>query len=351
MAQQRILMIRPCCIGDVILMTPALKAIRRAYPDAHISVAVGGWSRKAIEHHPAIDAILNTGNAALPVKSLPGFLSFARQLRAGRYDKIFSFVRSPLMSLAVMLSGCPYRAGIDSNGRGFGYTIRAKIDPTDARHEAEVYLDVVRAAGIDTDDCYANLPVSDTAQQKIKTILQAKNISTPYIVVNPAGGSNPGMLMHNKRWLPQNFAMVADTLHQETGAAIILLAGPDDGAILQAVQQSMQTPPHIFQGTLNFQEIGALAAGAMLYLGNDTGLTHIAAAAGAKTAMILGPSDPVRYAPYTPDSIALWKPVALNTGGVAYSNNQSEWDWERDGISIDDVLMRLRAFLENSLSI
>ena len=124
-------------------------ALRQAYPDAHITWAVGGWSRRAIEHHPAIDAILDTGDAALPVKSVGGFWRFVRQLRAGNFDLAVSLVRSPLMSAAIWLSNIPQRAGLDSNGRGFGYTIRAKVNPTEAQHEAEIYLSVIAAMGFD----------------------------------------------------------------------------------------------------------------------------------------------------------------------------------------------------------
>jgi ADP-heptose:LPS heptosyltransferase len=110
------------------------------------------------------------------------------------------------------------------------------------------------------------------------------------------------------------------------------------------VQQQLTYPAVEFAGNLSFPQIGALAAGALLYLGNDTGLTHLAAASGGRTVMILGPSDPARYAPFTPDSLALWKPVTLRAGGVAAAD-VSNWDWERDGIAPEDVLARVRDWL------
>ena len=88
-----------------------------------------------------------------------------------------------------------------------------------------------------------------------------------------------------------------------------------------------------FVGDLTFAEIAALANESILYLGNDTGLTHLAAAAGAKTVMILGPSDPQRYAPYAPRALALWKPAAVLRGGVA-AGSPADWDWSRDGIGV-----------------
>ncbi|MEP6987604.1 MAG: hypothetical protein ABI970_18515, partial [Chloroflexota bacterium] len=199
---KRIVLILPCCIGDVILATATLMALRRAYPQAHITWAVGTWSKGVIEHHPLLDAVLDTGSQALPVKSISGFYQFVRQIRAGHFDLAVSLVRSPLMSAAVALSGIPYRAGLDSAGRGFGYNIRAKIDPNQPRHEADIYLDVPRALGLDVSGCIANVPVTAENVASVKGILEQAGITSPFIVINPTGGHNPGMTMDSKRWPP-----------------------------------------------------------------------------------------------------------------------------------------------------
>ena len=91
-------------------------------------------------------------------------------------------------------------------------------------------------------------------------------------------------------------------------------------------------------------EIAALARLSHLYVGNDTGLTHLAAAAGARTVMILGPSDPARYAPFSPTSIALWKPTPLPSSGVS-SGAPVHWNWARDGITVDEAERAMVEFL------
>jgi len=337
---QRIVLILPCCIGDVVLATATLQALRRAYPQASITWAVGSWSKPAIEHHPLLDAVIDTGSEALPVKSLSGMLRFVRQLRAGQFDLAVSLVRSPLMSLAVLLSGIPHRAGLDSGGRGFGYTIRAKIDPNVPRHEAEIYLDVARALGIDTTNCRANIPVTDADRASILARLRSMVADGAYVVINPAGGRNPGMVLDVKRWPAPNFAALANRF----GLPVVLIGGKGDEALIEAVKAALSVPSLSFVGQLSFGEIAALAREARLYVGNDTGLTHLAAAAGAKTVMILGPSDPQRYAPFADDALALWKPAAIQRGGVA-AGAPRDWDWARDGISVDDAEANIRAWL------
>lgn len=339
---RRLVLIRPCCIGDVVLATATLRAFRRAYPETHITWAVSSWAQRAIAHHPDIDAFLDTGSAALPVKSVGGFIRFVRQLRAGRFDMAVSLVRSPLMSAAVRLSGIPVRVGLDSAGRGFGYNIRAPIDPKQPRHEAHIYLDTARVLDIDTTDCYVNIPVLDDDRQAVRETLQAKGITGDYLVIHPGGGSNPGMVMDSKRWPPANYAALAQALTGQLNVQVILLAGPDDNAIIDAVQAHLDTPIPALIGEMDVGEVGALALESRLYIGNDTGLTHLAAAAGAKTVMILGPSDPARYAPFAPDSLALWKPVTLE-GGVS-EGVRRVWDWSRDGIGIDEVVEQVLKF-------
>ena len=337
---KRILLVLPCCIGDVVLATAALQALRRAYPDAHITWAVGAWSKPAIEGHPLLDAIVDTGPGALPVRTPGGMWRFVRQLRAGRYDLLVSLVRSPLMSIAARLSGIPNRAGIDSAGRGFGYTVRAPIDPNTPRHEAEIYLDVVRALGVDTQDCYANVPVPGDA----RGLMARRGITGPYIVVNPAGGRNPGMTMDVKRYPPASLAALTERLARRLSARPVLLAGPGDAEIVTAVQAALNIESTALVGELSFGEIAASAAEARLYVGNDTGLTHYAAAAGAHTVMIMGPSDPARYAPYTLNAMALWKTAELPRGGVA-AGVPHAFDWTRDGISVDEAEARILSWL------
>lgn len=324
------------------MATAALKALRRGYPAAHITWAIGSWSKPVIENHALLNAVLDTGPLALPVKSPAGLVQMVRRLRAGRFDLAVSLVRSPLMSLAVRLSGIPLRAGLDSAGRGFGYNLRAPIDPNEIRHEAEIYLDVPRALGLDTRDCFTNIPVDESRWPAVERKL---GFESPYFIINPAGGRNPGMVMDAKRWPPPDFAALADRLAVQLNAHLVLLGGPNDGDIIRAVQDHLNTSATPLIGELSFAEIALLANRAILYVGNDTGLTHLAAAAGAPTAAIFGPSDPKRYAPFAPNAITLWKPTQVQQAGVV-AGTPADWDWERDGIRVDEAEQQLLAFLK-----
>jgi heptosyltransferase-2/heptosyltransferase-3 len=344
-APKRVALILPCCIGDVVMATPTLQALRRAYPNAHITWCVGSWSKAAIEMHPALNTVIDTGAAALPVKSWGGFWRFVEQLRSCYFDLAVSLVRSPLMSLALWLAGIPHRAGLDSDGRGFGYSVRAPIDPLAERHEADIYLDVPRALGLDVSGLWASCPPTPNDLRAAHAALAAHGLADrPVVLVNPAGGQNPGMVMDSKRYPAASMAFLAERTAERLQATVMVVAGPNDGALAAQLQAHLSTPAPALVGVLTLRQIAALASLSRLYLGNDTGLTHLAAAAGAPTVMVMGPTSPKRYAPYTPDSLALWKPVALARAGVA-AGNTPDWDWARDGIAPTEALAQILAWL------
>ena len=340
----RIVFIRPCCIGDVVMATPALTALRETFPEAHITWAVGTWSKAAISDHPALDALLDTGPAANPCRNLGEFRYFVGLLRAGAFDLAVSLSRSPLMSLAVWLSGIPLRAGLDSAGRGFGYNLRVPVDPARRQHESEIYLRVIRAIAGQDLQAYANVPVCPSAEAAIISRLEAQSVTRPFIVAHPGGGKNPGMTMASKRYPPAQLATLLDAVTAARPADLILLGGPGDKDIVAAVAEKLDRPVIEWVGELTFAEIAALAVGAMCYIGNDSGLTHLAAAAGATTVMMMGPSDPQRYAPYTANHLVLWKPSALTNGGV-HRADARDWNWQRDGFSLDEAVAQILAFL------
>ncbi len=340
---RRIVLILTCCIGDVIMGTATLAALRRAYPNAQITWAVSGWSKAAIAHHNLLNGLIDTGPEAVPARTPAGFIRLLRQLRAGQFDLSVSLTRSVYMSAAALLSGIPNRAGLDSVGLGFGYTVRAPIDPKIARLEGDVYLDAARALGLDVRNCWANVPVDATDAEQVRGLLAGQGLAGPYLVVNPAGGRNPGMVLDIKRYPPDSLAELTNRLAARLKLAVVVIGGPGDTPLVEQVSVRLSGPHASFSGTLSFGEIAALAHASAVYIGNDTGLTHLAAAAGARTVMIFGPSDPARYAPFVPDALAVWRPVALK-GGVS-AGAPPDWRWPRDGISVDEAEAQIIAYL------
>lgn len=300
-----LVVIKPCCGGDVLLSTPLLAALRHAYPKARIDYAVGPWSRPMLDNNPNIDGMLDCGPVGGGSYSWAEYRALVAQLRDGGYQAAMVLDRSPLISLLPYFAGIRHRAGLDSQGRGFSLTLRVAVERL--RHEAETYLDVARALGIFVAEPKLEFYPRPEDEQNVADFLSSLgNVSRRLVAIHPAGGKNPGMELASKRWPAERFAAVGDLLQRETAIQVVLIGGRGDEGIAQAVAGSMKEKALNLAGQLNWGETGALFKRCGLFIGNDTGAMHLARAVGTPTVAVFGPSDPRIYGPLGPESIALW---------------------------------------------
>ena len=290
----RILVIKPCCLGDVLMTTPVLAALRARFPRADIDYAVGRHAAPAITGHPEVRRLVDAGpGAGRGVRNLLGLL---RRMRAGRYDLCLVLERSPLFTILPWLAGIPARAGIDSGGRGFALNTRVPWD--ESLHEADLYLSVAAALGCPIEGHGLRFEPGPDAVAQVERMWVEQGLHGPLVAIAPGGGTNPGMDLPEKRWLPERFAAVADRLHAEHGATIAVLGGPLDRAACEAMRAAMRAPSLDLCGSAPFAERGALLLRCALYVGNDSGPTHLAVAVGCPTVAIFGPTDVGLYGPY-----------------------------------------------------
>jgi len=296
------------------MATPVIAALRQAFPRARIEFAVGGWSRAMVENNPHLDGLVDCGPVGSSSRySWREYLDLVRRIRAGRYEACFVLDRSPLISLLPYLGGVPQRVGLDSRGRGFSLTVG--LPAVGLHHEAELYLDTVRAVGIKVNEPRLEFyPAGEDRRHVTEMVNKCQGAisQVPLIVIHPAGGSNPGMILSAKRWPPQRFAALADRLVEERGAQVLLVGGPDDSPIAAVIKEAMRQKPWDLTGQLTLGQLGALLERCDLFIGHDTGAMHLAVAMGTPVVAIFGPSDPRMYGPYGENSVALWHDVGCN---------------------------------------
>lgn len=300
-----ILIVKPCCLGDVLLTTPLVATIRASFPQALITYAVGSWSRPMVATNAHVDAAIT-----LPDRWTPGaFLATLRELRRRRFDLVFVPERSPRYTILVWLAGIPVRIGLDSQGRGFAYTQRVPVTSI-VMHEADLYSRLAEAAGLPQPPKRLFFFPDPPAVQRAAQRIAALGVSTGLLIVlHPGGGQNPGMTLHRKRWLPARWALVADELRQRHAATIVLVGGPGDEAAVTAVATAMREPATTIVQRWDWGELGALIQQADLFLGHDTGMMHLATAVGTPTVAVFGPSDPQVYGPYSDRATVVWRPT------------------------------------------
>jgi lipopolysaccharide heptosyltransferase II len=326
LAAARILILKPCCLGDIIFATPLLRELRRSLPDAYLAVAVGAHARPGLAGHPAVDELIDTGPIGSGRLRPRAFLALARYLQARQFDACFVLERSALLIMLPWLAGIPIRVGIDSGGRGFSLTVAVSARP--ARPESELYLDLLRVLGGRPQSGTLEYHPSPAANQQIERLVNEQIGSRPFVILHCAGGVNPGMALVRKRWPAENFARLASRV-LAAGAAIVLVGAREDRPTAERVRADLAalgngtTADGVIDlvGALNLDELAALARRAVVYVGNDSGPSHLVEAAGARVVMLFGPSDPIVYGPRGRNAIAitagLWCSPCFIDGRVA----------------------------------
>lgn len=280
--QARLVVVKPCCLGDLLLATPAIAALRRAFPRAHLTVATSEWSRPVFDGSPDADAVIEIPAV---VREPGAFVDLIRRLRRGRYDAAVVLDRSPLVALAAFLAGIQVRAGLDSGGRGFSLTHAVSTSPL--RHEAALYVDAVRAIAPHAGMPGLRFSLMDGDQAWAR---EALGSGGPWVALHPGGGVNPGSELTGKRWAVERFQRIAERL-LKTGVGVVVVGGPGEGVPTPGVLD--------LTGRTTFGQLAAVLRECRLFVGNDTGPMHLAVATGTPVVAIFGPSSPVVYGPWS----------------------------------------------------
>lgn len=296
----RILILRADGIGDVLNSTPAISALRNAYRAARISVVVRPPGAEILRLNSHIDEVqIYDVNGAH--KDLMGKLRFAKQLRMENYDLAVVLYNSSQSNLMAYLSRAPYRVGRKSERKGFSFTLTSAVafrDPKGTKHEIDRNMDVVRLAGAKAGTRELVLSLSDREKAWACDYIRRSEVRSS----QPLVGIHPGGTSFDKLWPAENFARVANSLMQEFGAQIILFSGPGEDALARDIEAAMAHAPIPAAG-LQLRQFAALTEKCSLFLCNDSGPMHIAAALQVPTVAIFGSTDHVRWRPYSDNSI------------------------------------------------
>ena len=301
---RRILFIKPSSLGDIVHAMPAFSALRRTYPSAQITWLVKRQWSNLVARVEGIDRVLPVGSG------LGGWLAEVPALRAQRFDvavDLQGLFRSAAMG---WLSGARERIGFANarEGSPWFYT-RAVPVPTTELHAVDRYLLVAQTMGAKAGERVEfkfRIPQSD--REEVDRLLTQAGV-TPgmnWLAVNVSAR------WPTKRWPVASFAATADRIQEEGLGRVVFVGGPDDRADVAAVKASMKTPAIDMAGATTVGLLPALLARAALFLTNDSGPMHIAAAVGTPVVALFGPTSAVRTGPYGPGHRVLAGQVACS---------------------------------------
>ncbi len=294
---RRILLVRLRSIGDAVLTTPTITALRRFLPDAQIDILLEDWVAPVLKGFPGLDNIITFSPG-----DVLGRFKTIRKLRRNNYDVIYNLHGGTTSTFLTWLAGSKHKVGFGHYRYGFLYD-HLSIPALDFwksadLHSAEQQLALIGWTGVPVSDHpKTSLTVSAAADLTIIERLKNAGVSRGAALAL----FHPAAAFSSKQWAAEKFARVAEYLSAK-GFAVVAVAAADEEGVLRALREAARELANVSISTfsdLSLPEITALAARSSLFVGNDSGIAHIAAAVGTRCVVIFGSSNIVHWRPYT----------------------------------------------------
>ncbi len=279
-APRSILVVQLRRLGDVILTTPALEALKKKYPDAKLDFLVEAPGAEAVAGLPAIDELL-VYDAEGPVQAL----SWALKIRARKYDWVIDFLANPRTALLTALSGAKVKAGPAHVARRWAYNVKM-IQSPQACYAALEKVRWLSALGVSPDDAPA-LP---------RLMLAPR----PAVIGNIVGLVPPSR-KETRRWPAPSYARLGRLLRDKHGCELKVFWGPGEKDLADEVVRGIGAGAKAIPETRSIGDLARELASCRVVVGNCAGPKHVALALGVPTVTIHGSSDPAVWTPVHPE--------------------------------------------------
>jgi len=297
-----ILIVKLSAIGDVVHTLPSLAALRKLYPDAHITWVIEKDSADIIEGHPYLDRIIvsrrkswvgNLKRLHEVRKTIDEIASFIATLRDRKYDLVVDFHGLLKSSLIVFLSGGRRKLGYDSMQELSGLFLDEKIYEDMDKHAVDRYLDLPCHLGADIGKPEFAIHIGEENRNRVDSLLKESGIGVEdsFVSVNPVA------FWDTKLWENGKFARLCDRITEELKMKVVFTAGRNQKTV-KRIRSLMKFPSVNLAGRTTLRDLAYLYALSTLVITTDSGPMHISAAVGTPTVALFGPTDPARTGPY-----------------------------------------------------
>ena len=256
-----------------MLSTAVIQPLRKHFPNAHITFLVGPRAFDLLDTDPNIDATFVYDNRDEHT-GWKGRLRLIKTLRREKFDLVVN-LRDSLMA------------------RCIGAEHWGMIRGASNRHAVTRYLEVLQRQGVDTTNDHPLLELSEAERTTAHDFLMASGLASERLLI----GIHPGGNWEYKLWDGKHYAKVASILSEKLNATILLFAGPNERELQTQVAEMMDVPPILVE-TGDLRHLAALISACDVYIGNDTGPMHIAAAMGTPVIALFGSTNHIRSGPY-----------------------------------------------------
>ncbi len=286
-------------LGDVVLSLPALRGLRERFPNARITVAVGKPGAEVIKLSGYSDATMEVDRVALrdgpKLVSAARILKFVSQVRKAKFDFVIDLHSLSETNLLGFFSGAQHRLYSRRPGRSLDYLANFKPQPPQedaSKHLVDRYLDVLKPLGITNTSRIPYLKTRIADEAAVERLLKKEkaNIGAPLVGLFPGSGHA------GRRWPLERFAELADFLIRNDRVRVIVFIGPEETGLV-AQMRKVFPPSTIFFDRLAIQELAAAQARLTIFVSNDTGPMHIAAAVGTSVIVLMDRPTPHIFIP------------------------------------------------------
>ena len=290
---ESILLYRPDHIGDYILTTPVIHALKKSFPDSQIVLAAGNWSKPLIKGNPYIDEVLPVN---LPWMERYGEKNWGRtrseigEIRMRNFPVVFNLRKALKECLISLLFGTGERWGFRVPKSGWVHNRRVPYDPE--KHIVENYLDLAEAFGAAREHAGLELFLDD---EERTAPLRAYNLNPSYIVIAPGAGHKP------KMWPAERWYMLVKWLLEQGGWNIVITGSAKEAELGDAIAAGQSGSVINLAGKISLRELAAVIGSARALLTVDSAAMHIGSAVKVPMAALFGFTDPRHWGPYPLD--------------------------------------------------
>lgn len=277
---KNILIIKPGAIGDLIQLTPAIRALAARYPGSRISLLVGTRATATLFKYNPYVAETIVFDKRGEHGSLSSLLKLWLHMRRMKYDLVINFQRSNLKTWFLATAALPCRVLVYHKARD------------QSVHVVDNYLDTLLPLNISGQNRTLELAVGDENERFAEDIFSINGFGGEIVIA-----LNPGASHQVNRWSVERFAALADALVKGLSARIIIIGGPEDTALAEAISSATESRPLVLCGNMTLLQLGAVLKRCSLLISGDTGPLHLATAVGTRVVALFGAADPARTGP------------------------------------------------------
>jgi predicted lipopolysaccharide heptosyltransferase III len=287
---KKVLVVRLRSIGDTVLATPSLFALKRFLPNAEVDILVEDWVAPVLDEHPCINKVIMIKRDSLAARA-----RVAGQIRATHYDVVYNLHGGTTATLLTRATGARHRVGYSSyqysNLHNHQSPSSSELWKQPKTHSVEQQLALLGWTGIPVSDRPpTQLAVTTKALATVDSRLRQAGLDGKKIAL-----IHPAAAFATKQWAAENFARVTAFL-ADAGFASVAIAGPNETKVVNDLTSN--STARIVTFNLTLPEVSALAARSQLFVGNDSGIAHIATAIGTPSVVIFGSSNIAHWQPW-----------------------------------------------------